>query len=275
MVKDKGTPGTITDPKKALAYMLQPNSNIITFQSAKTGERRTFRINPMDKLAVAEKGIRDQRFFVKFLSGSDNSNDYTYLGQILNGRFTLTQKSRTNGITEQTPSYVIFKVAFETLLATTVMPKMLQVTHSGRCGKCHKALTVPQSVNDGFGPECIEKVMATAPCPVPEIDTRILKGITSPAAPTKSCIHTQHGTECRTPFLCARASRESGRPAPTKTVRRNGVDVPLELDARIRQAIDLYKSEGPENYYHDGELKEEEAFKVAYNRFYHDLMGKR
>jgi len=171
MAKSKGIPGTITDPKKALAYMLQPNTNIVTFQSAKTGERRTFRVKPMDKVAVAENGIKDQRFFVSFLSGQDNTRDYTYLGQILNGKFTLTQKSRATGITEQTPAFVIFKAAFETLMVATTMPKMLLVTHSGRCGKCHKALTVPQSVNDGFGPECVNSVYASqkAVCPVPDV----------------------------------------------------------------------------------------------------------
>jgi Family of unknown function (DUF6011) len=179
MAKSKGIPGTITDPKKALAYMLQPNTNIITFQSAKTGERRTFKVKPMDRDAVREKGIKDQRFFVSFLSGPDNTRDYTYIGQILNSQFTLTQKSRATGINEQTPSFVIFKAAFETLLTATIMPKMLQVTHSGRCGKCHKALTVPQSVNDGFGPECVNNVYATekAPCRMPEVDTRVVDGL--------------------------------------------------------------------------------------------------
>lgn len=291
MAKSKGIPGTITDPKKALAYMLQPNTNIITFQSAKTGERRTFRVKPMDKAAVAENGVQDQRFFVSFLSGPENTRDYTYLGQILNGKFTLTQKSRATGINEQTPSFVIFKAAFETLMTMTVMPKMLQVTHSGRCGKCRKALTVPQSVNDGFGPECVTTVLGTSPCPVPDVKPISIGGT---AAPQQSKFHyTPRGGESyrtvRTRLgVSGRAIAEAlySRPTPVGAATTAdggsfldndpilivaGCEVSNEQDVQIREKIEEYKANGPENYWQDGEVEEPEAFECAYRKFYHQL----
>lgn len=285
MAKSKGIPGTITDPKKALAYMLQANTNIITFQSAKTGERRTFRVKPMDKAAVAEKGIQDQRFFVSFLSGPENTRDYTYLGQILNGKFTLTQKSRATGINDQTPSFIIFKAAFETLMTATVMPKMLQVTHSGRCGKCHKALTVPQSVNDGFGPECVTTVGALAPCPVPDVKPISVGGTAAPQ-PNKFRYVPRGGESLRTARTRLGVSGRAvaaalyGRPATTadggsflddKVLIVAGCEVSNQQDAEIRAKIEEYKANGPENYWQDGEVEEPEAFECAYRKFYRQL----
>ena len=297
MAKSKPVPGMITDPQKALAYMLQPNTNIITFQSAKSGERRTFRIKPMDKTAVAEKGIKDQRFFVSFLNGPENTRDYKYLGQILNGEFTLTKKSRETGITEQTPSFVIFKAAFDTLKVCKKIPSLLSVFHSGRCGKCHKALTVPQSVADGFGPECVNSVYATSPCPVPDV-----KPISVTGQPAKQKVFTtadggsflDRPVSGRTMYRTgqkingrAAAQLVYGRPAKQSALKAAleqslksatfvvcGHEVTREQDAQINQMIDQYKSEGPENYYHDGEITEEEAFKVAYNMFYHQIVGR-
>jgi len=35
---------------------------------------------------------------------------------------------------------------------------LVEVHHEGRCGRCGRALTVPESIKSGFGPECIGKV---------------------------------------------------------------------------------------------------------------------
>jgi hypothetical protein len=56
-------------------------------------------------------------------------------------------------------------------------------------------------------------------------------------------------------------------------MKANGVAAPApaqnvgELDAMIRARIVTYRSEAPENYYQDGELDENQAFNVAYNKF--------
>ena len=53
-------------------------------------------------------------------------------------------------MTEDTPSIAAFAVAFR-MLASGVMPNSLEVIHSGRCGRCARKLTVPESVASGFG----------------------------------------------------------------------------------------------------------------------------
>ena len=242
--------GTIKDPKLALAYILQPRKNTFTFQSARTGARYTFQVKPLDKEQAKQNGIKDMRFFVKFLCGQDNENDYRYLGQILNGVFSLTKKSRESGLSETTPAYIAFKTSFDALVAGR-MPESLEVIHSGRCARCGRKLTVPQSVKDGFGPECIHLVNgAVAPCPLPELKPLSVVG---KAVPAQGELYNALEQSIAKP-----AAKVNGTPA----VQNVG-----ELDMMIRARIAEYRREAPENYYHDGELDEKQAFNVAYNKF--------
>ena len=86
-------------------------------------------------------------YFVSLLSGPDNENDYSYLGMIRDGRFTLTKASKA-GV--QAPSVV----AFEYFMRVPVLHPQMQIRHEGRCGKCGRVLTVPESIDAGIGPEC-------------------------------------------------------------------------------------------------------------------------
>lgn len=284
------TQGTITDPKFALAYVLQPRRNEITLRSAVTGNRITFRVNPLDKNAVKEQGVKDQRFFVKYLFGQDNENDYRYLGQILNGAFTLTQKSRNSGLNEQTPAYIAFKFAFDCFSAGKI-PATLEVFHSGRCGRCGRKLTVPQSVQDGFGPECVGLVMgAIAPCPLPQVEPVKVagaavgqRGLDFPTAGYTDIklnkggvrMYGQPGNgKMKSGFAAAAAlyaPAKATQPGAATTAdggsfldRVTRVD---NLDTEIRRRVDEYRVNEPENYFQDGMLEDKEAFNVAYNKF--------
>jgi hypothetical protein len=56
-----------------------------------------------------------------------------------------------------------------------------------------------------------------------------------------------------------------------KTLIVAGCEVSNELDVQIREKIENYKANGPENYWQDGEVEEPEAFECAYRKFYHQL----
>jgi hypothetical protein len=43
-------------------------------------------------------------------------------------------------------------------IARGIMPDALEIWHEGRCGRCARRLTVPESIAQGFGPECIGKI---------------------------------------------------------------------------------------------------------------------
>jgi hypothetical protein len=40
----------------------------------------------------------------------------------------------------------------------TDLPESVEFFHEGRCGKCGRKLTTPESVTAGFGPECIKTI---------------------------------------------------------------------------------------------------------------------
>lgn len=131
----------------------------VTLVSRVTGVRFTYKIAaPSTDTAAGgrtvdrEAGVR----FVKVLTGSDNENDYEFLGTIFvnDGAFRRGKKSRIGG---DAPSAVAFAWAWERL-DVGVMPAALEVWHEGQCGRCGRKLTDPTSIASGFGPECRGKL---------------------------------------------------------------------------------------------------------------------
>lgn len=137
----------IVDAKDAIEFMLAGNA-YMTLRSARTGTRYTFRISQ-------KKGARV--WFVSTLYGSDNTGDYSYVGMIDDNRhFRVTRKSR---FTDESPQVKAFEWALRHLVEKGEVPDQLEVWHEGRCGKCGRLLTVPESIANGIGPECAKRRM--------------------------------------------------------------------------------------------------------------------
>jgi hypothetical protein len=132
-----------------LRFILAGNA-YFTLRSAKTGTRYTFR--------VSKKKDGDVHF-VSTMYGSDNTADYAYLGVIKNGQFTLTAKSR---FTNDSPQAKAFGWAFDHIMGADRIPDVLEFWHEGRCGRCARLLTVPESIANGIGPECAKRFTAEA-----------------------------------------------------------------------------------------------------------------
>lgn len=92
-------------------------------------------------------------WFVSYLSGPENSSDYTYLGMIRNGNFSTT-KASNRLINSQV--YKAFRWVWEHL-SINQMPPKTELWHEGRCGRCGHLLTVPESIESGIGPVCESK----------------------------------------------------------------------------------------------------------------------
>jgi hypothetical protein len=139
--------GMISSPEAALNFMLAGNA-IVTLRSQKTGNHYTYKIR-----SFPNADPKQLTYKVLLLTGPDNENDYSWLGRIVNGQFYLTRRSREMGLTEMTPSVkAIIWVLIN--LSHNQMPAMLEILHEGRCGRCNKVLTVPESVLTGLGPIC-------------------------------------------------------------------------------------------------------------------------
>jgi hypothetical protein len=149
-------PHPLATAPDALRFMLAGNA-YFTVRSKRTDTRYTFRINRADCMECGEECTcgRPARWFVSLLSGPDNSSDYVYIGMIQNEQFKLTRASKMTG--DSMPVRAIRWVLTQ-LSAKHAIPTELEIWHEGRCGRCGRRLTVPESISLGIGPDCAQKM---------------------------------------------------------------------------------------------------------------------
>jgi len=139
----------LTSGPQALKFMLAGNARL-TLRSVKTGTRFTFRIRAKD---VRKDEAASPPWFVSLLNGRENESDYTFLGTIFEDR--TYRHSRKSTVTPDAPSAKGFAWAWS-FLVKSELPPGCEVWHEGRCGRCGRALTVPESIELGLGPECAD-----------------------------------------------------------------------------------------------------------------------
>jgi len=124
---------------------------IFTIQNPK-GERYTFKVTRKES-----KYGPGNVFFLSLMTGPDNESSYTYMG-LLNpetGEIRVTQKGAwQDGSTE----VKVARWSLGLLWGNGTLPEGYGLHHAGRCGRCGKTLTVPESIETGFGPECAGRV---------------------------------------------------------------------------------------------------------------------
>lgn len=143
--------------KDARVFALAGNA-IITLQSNKTGNHFTYKVqakkeeDPLVKSgAITRPDGHNPVWFVKVLSqGSADEGEWTYLGIITSRGFTTTKASKHM---IDTPSVKAFNYFW-----TVQNLDQLTIRHEGRCGRCGRTLTHPESIDLGIGPECAGKI---------------------------------------------------------------------------------------------------------------------
>lgn len=131
----------IRNVRDAWVFILGGRSRF-TIRSLRTQTRFTYR--------VTQSEDNQRLYFVSVLRGSDNESDYQYIGTLRNGRFAHGQKSR---IGADAPCVVAFQYLVKMLHQGHINP-MVEFWHEGRCARCARPLTDPESITSGFGPEC-------------------------------------------------------------------------------------------------------------------------
>ena len=96
-------------------------------------------------------------YSVSLLAGPDNESDYQYLGMldVSTGNVRTTAKSR---FADTTAPVKLVRWALAHLWKDAALPNGFKAHHEGRCARCGRTLTTPESVERGFGPECFGKV---------------------------------------------------------------------------------------------------------------------
>lgn len=231
----------ISDAKLIMQFIYGGKA-VFTIVSTETGKRFTYRVSEKTE------ANRPTFYYVGLLAGPDNENDYTYLGWIKANQFALTKKSRDMGLTEQTPSVRAFAWAFGNF-AKGVVPTKLEFWHEGRCARCGRPLTVPESIANGFGPECFGKIGASA-------GQAPIVGTQAPVAPS---------TSNWTPVAQKQAEGRKTRKTADFVVRPALHAAPSDAD--VTRMVNALKVYAPENFTMDGEIDEEQARKFWFRRY--------
>lgn len=127
---------TVADIKR---FVLAGNARF-TLVSKKSGARFTYRVKQSDD---------GQVFFVSLLVGANNDGDFAWFGTIKRDRSYDRGRDKAG-----TPGVLAFEWFFRAVTHAKI--EQLEVWHEGRCGRCARTLTVPESIATGFGPECAE-----------------------------------------------------------------------------------------------------------------------
>ncbi len=141
------TSAPIIDPVQALRFLLAGNAHA-TFVSKRTGTRFTFHV----EAKPAGASTSDVSHFVSVLTAPDT---YSYLGCIY--KSSVYMHGTRSKIGSGAESAMAFAWTWKWLSAGKV-PRVLDVYHEGRCGRCGRLLTTPESITAGVGPECFKKI---------------------------------------------------------------------------------------------------------------------
>ena len=139
-----------TEANTALDFILAGKARF-TLTSKVSGKSFTFKVD-----APKNRQTGRSILFVKVLNGPNNAwdGDWLFLGFIHpDNSFRLASGKKGH---PEAPSFLVMDWTLNQLFEGKI-PETLEIRHEGRCGRCGRALTRPESIDSGFGPECITK----------------------------------------------------------------------------------------------------------------------
>lgn len=146
----------LTTAKAALDYITGGKSKF-TLVSIATGNRFTY---TMKNAPMGEGKYNPDIKNIRVMTGADNMTSYTYFGRLLKNSVGDTwyyTHGVSTRITTDATSVRAFLYVFQRLVRG-ILPTDVEIWHEGVCGRCGRTLTVPESIENGFGPECIKRV---------------------------------------------------------------------------------------------------------------------
>jgi hypothetical protein len=126
---------------------------VFTVSNENSGERYTYRVSAKP----SRMNPTENTYFVSLLAGSDNESDYRYIGLLDPATLEVRTTARSQYRADSKPVQVI-AWALRHVAASRALPTGYALRHAGRCARCGRLLTVPESIDSGFGPECIGRL---------------------------------------------------------------------------------------------------------------------
>ena len=120
-----------------------------TIESVGTKRRFTYKI---------ERKPKEHLWFISVLCGPDNKFDFTYLGCFIgeNQKYVRDKQLR---IGRDAPSRKAFEWLVGRINRDQSIADLCTIWHEGKCGRCGRALTTPDSIRTGLGPTCKVKAL--------------------------------------------------------------------------------------------------------------------
>lgn len=102
----------------------------------------------------------DEAWFVKMLVGPDNTSDYAYIGKLDPDRAEVFTTTASRITQDSLPMRLLNRILARVWANDHVAYEQhgYKTHHEGTCGRCGRALTVPESIESGIGPECAKKM---------------------------------------------------------------------------------------------------------------------
>ena len=94
--------------------------------------------------------------FVKAMTGSCNESDYKYMGIININENKYNHGGSKAKVSKYSKSHLAFNYFWQALVNNDL--SQLEVLEATHCARCGRKLTTPDSIQDGFGPECVWKI---------------------------------------------------------------------------------------------------------------------
>lgn len=164
-------------PGAQRAWILAGNA-LFTLVSNRTGARYTYKVR-RDKLTTEPGG----RYSVLLMTGPDKAQgapkhygNYAYLGalhcrlrKVPAGPFDIEEEvwqfhhGKRSEYSDTSLPVITFRWMWTRLSSNLGLEFPLdhsggaKLLHCGRCGRCGRTLTVPESIESGYGPECASK----------------------------------------------------------------------------------------------------------------------
>ena len=116
------------------------------------GDHYTFKVRRVESEWPKFSGKMSTTYFVNAkVSGTDHPYGYIGILDTAKGTIKCTAKSE---FLPGTKEYDVAAWACQSVLNSKMIPDGYHIEHAGRCGKCGRQLTDPESIQRGIGPEC-------------------------------------------------------------------------------------------------------------------------
>jgi len=131
-------------------------NSTLTFQNTASGTHMTVKVKQARDRQDRKKKL--PIFFVNVSLLGDQTTGFIFGGTFFTDTMTLklSKHAPSNSQLGRVMAWLFHSVQNPTVLRE----KRVSLLHEGRCCRCALPLTHPESINSGFGPDCLEMVLA-------------------------------------------------------------------------------------------------------------------